>query len=88
MVNCFQIRRLQRMFSEMLSSLGPLGEKFIFFIPLGIETESLFDHENQRFKLCLIRASNRYLNNQNPIHGPKMALVSRFTAQSFETDYN
>ena len=81
-------KKTSRMFSEILSSLGPLGEKFIFFIPLVIETESSFDHENQRFKLRLIRASNRYLNNQNPIHGRKMALVARFTAQSFETDYN
>ena len=76
------------MFSENLSLLGPLVEKLIFFIPLGIEIESSFDHENQRIKLRLSRASNRYLNDQNATHGRKMTSVSRSTAQNKKSDYS
>ena len=38
----FVIRDKQRFISEILNVIGPLGEKFEFFIPVGTQIERIF----------------------------------------------
>ena len=46
----------QSFISQLLNVVGPLGEKFDFFIPLGFEIQSAFDHKIYKIKFCSGRA--------------------------------
>ena len=48
----------QTFISPILTVLGPLGEKFNFFYPLGFEAESDFDHKTSKIKSHLRRISS------------------------------
>ena len=52
----FVIRDEQSFNSELLKVPGLLGEKFKFFIPLGIQIEKDFNYINTRIKLQSFRA--------------------------------
>ena len=52
----FIISDKQSFISVVLEILGPLGEKFNFFIPLGIQIEKDFNYINTRIKLQAFRA--------------------------------
>ena len=42
--------------SQLLKVVGPLGEKFDFFISLGFEIQSAFNHKISKIKFCSGRA--------------------------------
>ena len=46
----------QSFISQLLNIVGPLGEKFDFFNPLGFEIQSAFDHKISKIKFCSGRA--------------------------------
>ena len=71
----------QSFISENLEVVGPLGEKFKFFIPLGIQIEKDLSHINTRIKLQSFRALKRYLNEENLTHDRKTATIKKFAEQ-------
>ena len=62
-------------------AVGCLGENLDFFSPLGFEANCNFDYKAYKLKPHSIRASERYLNNKNPIHGQETALIFRLCAE-------
>ena len=67
--------------------VGLLGEKLIFFSPLGFEAKSNFDPKTSKSKPESVTVSERYLNDKNPIHDRETASLFRFSAESFESDF-
>ena len=64
-----------------MTVLGPVGEKFKFFNPLGFEAKKDFDHKTST------GTSKRYLNDKNPIHNRETASIFQFSAETFESDF-
>ena len=60
----FMIGDKQSFISRILKVVGPLAEKFKFFIPLGIQIEKDLNYVNTRIKLQSFRALKRYLNDE------------------------
>ena len=83
----FGINNNQTFVSKVLTVLGPLGDKFNFFNPLGFGAESDFDHKTSKIKSNSIRASERYLNNKTQIYCRETASTFRFSAETFESDF-
>ena len=84
----FGINNYRTLISQILTIFGPLGEKFDFFIFLGFEAKSDFDHKTFKIKSHSTRASEPYMNDKSPIHGRETALTFRFSAETFESDFN
>ena len=65
-----------------------MGEKLDFFSPLGFEAKSDFDHKTSKLKSHLIRASERYLNDKNPIMVEKQYQFFDLVQETFESDFS
>ena len=74
--------------SQIYRAVGPLGEKFDFFRLLKFEAKSDFDHKTSKLKPHSVRASEKYLNDMNPIHGRAKQSIFRCSAKSFESYFN
>ena len=62
-----------------------LGRKPRSFSPFGFDFQANSDHEAHKIKPYSLRALERYLNEENLIHGRVMATISKFGPQTFET---
>ena len=62
------------MFPKNLSSIGPLGEKFIFYSLLGFLLFYVFKDVSSIFKLCFSRPFNQYLNGVSTLNGEESYL--------------
>ena len=67
----------------MYRVVHPLGEKLDFFSPWGSEAKSDFDQKTFKLNPQLIRASELYPNDKNPIHGRETAPIFQFSAEVF-----
>ena len=76
---------MQGFTSHVFGVVGPLGENFDFFSPLGSEVQTNSDNKTQKIKLYSVRALKRHLSEKNLIHGGVMATISKFSPQIFET---
>ena len=70
---------------QNLKVVGPLGGKFYFFSPSGLEIQSVFAYRTSNFKFYSVRALKCYLNEKNLILGRVTATISKFSPQMFET---
>ena len=84
----FVISGSQTFISQIYRVVGPSGEKLNFYRSLVFEAESDFDHKITKLKPQSIRASERYLNNENLIHGRETAMIFLFSAETFESDFS
>ena len=67
-----------------IQSLGPLGENFDFFSPLGFDI--LTRHsvpKTPKIELHSVKALKRHLNEKNLTHGREVAAISKFNALIF-----
>ena len=68
---CLHIRN--RQFTEFhiadFLECQSLGKKPRFLSPSGFDVQTNSDHKTQKIKLYSVRASERYLNEKNLIHG-------------------
>ena len=64
----------QAFISQIYRAVSPLEVKFKFFSPLGFEAKSDFHH---------VGASERYLNDMNPIHSRQTVSIFQFSAEFF-----
>ena len=71
----FVIRNYQSFISQILKVVGPLGEKFEFFSPLGFKIQSSFDLETIKIKVHSVRTLKQYVNEKNLIHGRETATI-------------
>ena len=58
------------------------------FSPVGFDVQTKFDPKSQKIKLYSVRASKRFLNEKNLMHGRVMATISKLSQQIFETYFN
>ena len=79
----FVINDNQGFISQIYRVVRPLGEKLHFCSPLGFKAESNFDHKTPKLQPHTIRASERYLNDKNPILGRETVSSFRFSAENF-----
>ena len=83
--NTAKLERFTYMQYTEFGVVGPLGESFDLFSPLGFDVKTNSDHKTQKIKLYSVRALKRYLNEINLICGRVMASISDFSPQIFET---
>ena len=72
---------------QLLNIVGPLREQFDFFIPLGFEIQSPFDHKVSKIKFCSGRAFIWYPKDKNLIHDGETRTILKFSAKNFDTDF-
>ena len=77
----------QSFISQLLNVVGPLGEKFDFFIPLGFGIQSAFDHKISKIKFCSDRAFIWHPKDKNLIHDSETPTILKFSAKNFDTDF-
>ena len=88
-LDIFLISSSQSFNSQILKVTDcPLRKKCHFFIALGVDIESSFDHVTFRIKLHSIRSLQLYLNDKNLINGRQTVGIVKFTAQSKKSDHN
>ena len=65
-----------------------MGKILVFISLLGFEAKTDFDKKPSKLKPYLIRSSDRYRNQTNPTHGGETASIFRFSAETFESDFD
>ena len=63
--------------------MGLLREKLHFVSPLRFHMQRNSDQESSKIMLQLLRASKRYLNQKNLMHGRETATISKSSAHYF-----
>ena len=79
------IANIQSFTSQIFGDVGPLGENLDFFSPMGFHFQTNCYSKTHKIKLYSVRTLKRHLNEKNLIHGRKMATISNFSPQIFET---
>ena len=74
----FVISNSQSFSPQILEVVGALGEKIIFFSPLGFEIQKNSDYQTTKFKLHSFRAFERYLTDKIQTHGRGTVSVLTF----------
>ena len=88
----FVVNGNQTVISQINKVIGLLEEKLDFFSSSGLEAGTKFGHRTSKLKPHPFRASERYINEKNPIFDQETASIVRFSpgfsAENFESDFN